>query len=77
MTKSYLNTCPVFDNDPDGGFGDYFYKTLSTIDFTDETTEFYKKTIEQVTSTNMLEIFEGQILLMKQRVFLKITTIDT
>ena len=27
--------CPVFDNDEDGGFGDYFYKTTEEVDITD------------------------------------------
>ena len=24
---TYLSMCPVFDDDEDGGFGDYFYKS--------------------------------------------------
>jgi len=58
-TTNYLSMCPVFENDADGGFGNYFYKKNSVFDITDTSTEFFKKTIEQVTSSNMLEIFEG------------------
>tara|TARA_B100000925_G_scaffold284707_1_gene260057 strand:- start:2692 stop:8022 length:5331 start_codon:yes stop_codon:yes gene_type:complete len=58
-TSNYLSMCPIFDNDADGGFGDYFYKTTESIDINQTTTDFYKKTVEQVTSTNMIGIFEG------------------
>ena len=52
-----LSMCPVFDSDADGGFGDYFYKTTECFDITDTSTNFYKKTVEQVTSTNMIKNF--------------------
>ena len=69
--KNYLTMCPTFDTDPDGGFGNYFYKQEPEYNLGETDSEIYKKTIEQVTTTNMIGIFEGRDFIDENEILLK------